>query len=658
MMNNTAMEDKVGRERSSSQEEGQQCPRNFQHNVIRSAESRKGHARRRNRSRHNKTIHVLPPSPAAFRIDPTGSIVDVISSSILSEAGEEDWQSIPNISNSTSIVYSNSPLENLQLFVDDDSSSASSTETDRDDSQELLLRINRDDDDNDNIYPDPILEGSIVDDDDDHDVEKSPTMFKDAEATSEKASICTFMKRRRCAFCVLFAGFFLIAGLIFGISIVFSKNDDANNTESPESSPTSPTVSSPSSEFFYQVGSSIGGRAVEGQFGSSLALNRDGKRLVIADLLDVFVYELKVSEVTSSLFWLSTAIIKAPPEATAGRNETYRNDVVLNAVQVDISQDSNHIVVGWPYALSEDESTPSVGCVQVFEYLGNGRWNQNGNTLYGETGYDYFGTSVSLSSTGRFVAVGSPGSDGNAAQIFELVDDNSWVKYGRINTGDGVLAVGSISMSSTGQIVAVGGYPKDGGNATSAAAVVRIFRFVAGRWIELGRGLAGRFLEGTAYVAKLSANGRIVAMSNYYIGEFSGAIDGRNDALDVRVFEWDGFEWIQLGANIHAFEPGQKSGYFISLSNDGMRIAIGDPGGNSNEAPASGDGDTGHVHAYQYNDELQFWEQNGPNHNGDSPGDQFGSAVALSGDGNYFAASAPYNSGRGQVYVFEGNDSV
>jgi hypothetical protein len=150
----------------------------------------------------------------------------------------------------------------------------------------------------------------------------------------------------------------------------------------------------------------------------------------------------------------------------------------------------------------------------------------------------------------------------------------------------------------------------------------------------------------------LSGDGTIVAVSSYYVGVIGSAHAESNDALDARALKYspDLNQWIPLGENLHASAPGPKSGYFISLSDDGMIIAMSDPG-----TPGLSGGDvTGHAHIFKYDGDS--WMQQGPNKNGEAPGDQFGFDVSISGDGRHFAVGAPFNWGsgveRGRVYVY------
>ena len=51
----------------------------------------------------------------------------------------------------------------------------------------------------------------------------------------------------------------------------------------------------------------------------------------------------------------------------------------------------------------------------------------------------------------------------------------------------------------------------------------------------------------------------------------------RHDAGHVRVYEYSGGAWTQLGDDIDGEAAGDQSGFSVSLSSDGTRVAIGAP---------------------------------------------------------------------------------
>jgi hypothetical protein len=102
--------------------------------------------------------------------------------------------------------------------------------------------------------------------------------------------------------------------------------------------------------------------------------------------------------------------------------------------------------------------------------------------------------------------------------------------------------------------------------------------------------------------------------------------------------------------------PPARFGYSIALSQDGTILAVGAPwanNGNNNKAQA------GMVQVYQL--QLGLWVTRGPPVVGRNAGDQFGSSVSLSSDGNVLAVGAPTYTGvgnrSGNVRVFRYNNN-
>lgn len=109
------------------------------------------------------------------------------------------------------------------------------------------------------------------------------------------------------------------------------------------------------------------------------------------------------------------------------------------------------------------------------------------------------------------------------------------------------------------------------------------------------------------------------------------------------------FAQTQLGNTIIGEGIGDESGWSVSLSSDGNRIAIGAPFNNG------GDNNTGHVRVYQK--DGNEWQQLGGDFNGSYKYDRMGNSVSLSGDGNRVAIGAPFydslSTDEGMVEVFE-----
>ena len=122
----------------------------------------------------------------------------------------------------------------------------------------------------------------------------------------------------------------------------------------------------------------------------------------------------------------------------------------------------------------------------------------------------------------------------------------------------------------------------------------------------------------------LSANGNIVAVGEPGFNSNQGR---------VRVYNWTGSVWSQLGTDING-ASGSYAGASVSLSDDGSIVAMG--------APVFGAGSiVGRVSVIVWNSTLQDWQ---PIVGGDIDGTSFGGAagysVSLSGDGSMLAVGS------------------
>ena len=97
--------------------------------------------------------------------------------------------------------------------------------------------------------------------------------------------------------------------------------------------------------------------------------------------------------------------------------------------------------------------------------------------------------------------------------------------------------------------------------------------------------------------------------------------------------------WNQLGADV-----GQSGVFSVSLSSDGTRLAIGEPGYATN---------AGRVYVYEYSSSATAWAQLGA-YVGEYADDRFGFSVSLSSDGTRMAIGAPgYGPNAGRVRVYQ-----
>lgn len=262
------------------------------------------------------------------------------------------------------------------------------------------------------------------------------------------------------------------------------------------------------------------------------------------------------------------------------------------------------------------------GEVRVYEY-NNNVWVQLGADI--GTGVSTVTLTVSLD--GDRVAIGASTQN---VRVYEYIN-SVWVQLGEV---EGVQTDASVSLSGDRVVV---GRRFGGSNGQT-----RVYEYNGMAWNQLGADIDGE-ANGEEFGASVSLDGDRVAIG---APRYGTAFNGR-----VRVYEYNGTAWIQLGAGIDGETAGAESGTSVSL--DGNRVAIGAPRGTNGGGVLSGN-----VHVYEYNGTA--WVQLGANMDGEVGTDFFGTSVSL--DGDRVAIGAPVallsNGGYVRVYEYNGTDWV
>ncbi len=261
------------------------------------------------------------------------------------------------------------------------------------------------------------------------------------------------------------------------------------------------------------------------------------------------------------------------------------------------------------------------GVANVGESCAKNLWLQLGDDIDGGAAGDYSGEIVSLSSDGSTVAIASQYSDGayeNAGhvRIYQL-DGATWTQLGDDLDGEAAndYSGSSVSLSSDGLTVAIGAQNNDGSYAAHVhynVGHVRIYQFDGAAWNQVGGDIDGEaYQDSSGSSVSLSSDGLTVAIGAYMN---DGAA---NQAGHVRVYQLDGATWTQVGGDIDGEAAVDRSGLSVSLSSDGSTVAIGAYG---NDGTGS---DSGHVRVYQLDGAT--WTQLGGDIDGEAAGDWSGS---------------------------------
>jgi hypothetical protein len=198
---------------------------------------------------------------------------------------------------------------------------------------------------------------------------------------------------------------------------------------------------------------------------------------------------------------------------------------------VAINYDATRIIVSAPEADTNSGTILKAGSLKIFDLQDN-LWIQNTQVIEGLSPSEFLGTSVSMSREGDIIAIGSPGYTRTTVSGFTLTTssvgktsvyryrDNVWglmgnaIEDGTIDKRNGY----SISLSTDGNSIAVGS--QSGGG-------VRVYNFLGGDWRPLGSQILGTFgksvsLSGTTVVigSEDVNNGR-VHIYNFTNGDWS-----------------------------------------------------------------------------------------------------------------------------------------
>ena len=181
-----------------------------------------------------------------------------------------------------------------------------------------------------------------------------------------------------------------------------------------------------------------------------------------------------------------------------------------------------------------------------------------------------------------------------------------------------------------------------------ACAIIQLGNISGGTWKPFGNTLdlgmePGSHISFGASIS-VSSNGSIMAVSSSTTDDsYTQGVYIYEEYTDPDTNE---FAWRQMGTTISSHDGSEENLSSISLSNDGLTIAIGSCSYSSN---------AGRVLIYSYSADSDNWVLDYL-YSGSVSGEQLGFSVAISGDGLIVVAGAPtYNTDDGVVKSFAFN---
>lgn len=171
------------------------------------------------------------------------------------------------------------------------------------------------------------------------------------------------------------------------------------------------------------------------------------------------------------------------------------------------------------------------GLVRVYQN-NKGTWNQLGSDIVGDSLYARFGCSISLSKDGETIAIGAMAYKRftGFVKVFKLVNNN-WKLLGSPILGPAEMSFwgSSVSLSGDGNFLAVST------NYTGNGAELRTYRLINNDWTQIGSKFTAPAKDDLGYINKLSHDGKTIAISYYNFRDTT--------ANYFRVFEINNGNW-------------------------------------------------------------------------------------------------------------------
>jgi len=399
-----------------------------------------------------------------------------------------------------------------------------------------------------------------------------------------------------------------------------------------------------------QLGNDIDGEAADDESGKSVSINSDGTIVAIgaprndgngADAGHVRIYQYD----SGNDIWNQL-----------GQDIDGEASSDQSGFSVSINSDGTIVAIGAYY---NDGTTTSgnYGHVRIYQYdSGNDIWNQLGQDIDGEAASDMSGYAVSINDDGTIVAIGVPYNDGNGSnaghvRIYEYDSGNDiWNQLGQDIDGEAENdRSGIVSINGDGSRVAIGAYLNDGNGNISGHT--RIYQYDGTIWNQLGQDIDGEAtLDYSGQSVSINGDGTIVAIGAYY----NDGTATSGDYGQVRIYQYDGTVWNQLGQDIDGEAAGDRLGNSVSINDSGTIVAIGAPNNDGTDTT----GNAGHTRIYQYDSGNDIWNQLAYDIDGEATTNYSGWSVSINGDGTIVAIGAFYNDGTttsnaGHVRVYE-----
>ncbi len=293
--------------------------------------------------------------------------------------------------------------------------------------------------------------------------------------------------------------------------------------------------------------------------------------------------------------------------------------------------DVNTIGIGTPYSSNPDYS---IGNIRVYTWDGT-NWTQKGDAITNEVP-TALGPYISMPDANT-IAIGTP-TDGGVGNFMGHVriyqwDGTGWIQKGNPILGERLNDFTGFALSMPDSNTIAIGAPYDYPSGLSEEGQVRIYSWDGNDWVKKGDGINGGGVCESGWTVSMPDSNTVAIGARDAVDPILGTLRGR-----VRIYSWNGNQWLQKGSDIYGEAANDKSGWSVSMP-DAYTLAVGAPF-NAEAGPESG-----HVRIYTW--DGTDWIQIGNDIDGEAPGDKSGWSVSMP-DAQTVAIGAPFNDGSGE----------
>lgn len=393
-----------------------------------------------------------------------------------------------------------------------------------------------------------------------------------------------------------------------------------------------------------QLGGDIDGEASYDYSGRAVSLSSDGSRVAIGaslnDGTDTSSGQVRVYELSSG----SWSQLGGDIDGDLKRDNL--------GFRVELSADGSTLVTSANFS---DDFATDAGEIKIYRYS-SGSWSQLGSDIYGVSSFDEFGYSVGISGDGNTVVAGALYNDdlafaGGHVRVF-VYSAGAWTQLGSTIAGGSAndhIGVRSL-LSDDGRTLAVGALCIENGSMVDVGGVlVYDYNTVLSDWVQRGDTIFGEDVgDYASHSLDLSSDGNKIILGT------SNNDDGGVNAGQSQVYHYVSGAWTQIGGDIEGTVAGDRMASSVTISDDGLTIAMG-----AHFADSGTQSNTGLTEVHKYSSSESRWIRYCSGIYGENPWDYSGDCIDMSSSGDTLAIGLPDNDGGGtnsgsvRVYVLD-----